>query len=291
MTFIPAPLDRARRIEVSNATINVYDLGEVEATPIVFLHGAGPGCTGWLDWHPVGERLGDAYRRIYVDLPQYGDSSADPIEGPQYATYAGFVRELLDALELGSAHFICQSYGGSVALRLAFDEPERFVSLTLTGTPAPYGVISPSPLARVAGQVLAPYYDGGPTLEKLRTLIEQVEWVDPEAIPDGLVEARFSKCSSPEHLALREIKNVRGIPEDLGPDLGRNTVPTLLAYGDRDPFCPAEIPLNLFSRFPDARAIIFKNGSHHFPEELPEDYVTMVRPWLSECEARRKVPL
>ena len=290
MTYLCAPDDACVRLKLADVVVNLYHTGPTDGTPVVFLHGGGPGCTGWNDWHPVGEQL-DGYRRLYVDLPQFGASSYGPIEGPQLTAYARILAGVLDELSVGAVHGVCQSFGGAVATRLAIDEPDRFLSLSLTGsTPFPYGVLSPMRLATVAAQALAPYYEGGPTPEKLRTLLAVAEWVDADRIPDELVAARFAISSSPEHLALQNIPHVRGVPEDLGPDLGRNTVPTLLAYGDRDPFAPAEIPVHLFSRFPDARLVLFKDASHHFPEEQPDRYLAVARPWLTECEQHAGLP-
>ncbi|MGQ4619386.1 alpha/beta fold hydrolase [Nocardia sp. R7R-8] len=286
MRYAPAPAEAARLVSVGDAKLHVIDLGDQNATPVVFLHGGGPGCNAWTDWQQIGERLGDGYRRLYIDFPYYGDSSPTPIQGPIWTGLANLLTGVLESVDVSRAHFVCQSFGGAAAIVLAVERPELFLSLALTGTVLSRGVLTPPIADRVVRDAVGPYLDGGPTRDKMRTLLAAVEWFDASAIPDELVEARYQASSRAEHIErFTRQPDVMGEAQDLDPVLHLNHVPTLLAYGDRDPFAPAEVPLYLFTRFPRARLVLVKDGAHHFPEEIPDTYLAVLTPWLREHHA------
>ncbi|EIF28000.1 putative hydrolase or acyltransferase of alpha/beta superfamily [Burkholderia sp. Ch1-1] len=271
-------------VDVDGARIAVKELGPRGAETIVFLHGGGPGCNAWTDWAAVGVRLSGEFRCVFIDMAQYGGSSREPIAGKFFSTQSRYVLQVLDALEISSAHFVCQSLGSSVALRLAADRPEAVRSLAMTGaTPLTYGVISPAAIMRVARTSLGAYYGGeGPTRAKMRQLLAECEWFDSSRIPDELVELRYQISVDPADLRITSDLSTRGELEDLSDALSAVQAPVLLAYGDSDPFAPPEIPLHLFTRLKNARLVIFKGASHHFPEEDPNAYLYTYRAWLDE---------
>lgn len=275
--------------KVNGATLSVIEAGPVDSSAIVFLHGGGPGCNAWSDWNLVGIPLSKEYRCVFVDLAQYGDSSREKISGKFFATQAGYLSEVLELLHITSAHFVCQSLGGSVALRLAADSPFLFKSIAMTGaTPLTYGVLSRPAMMRVALDALFPYYAGeGPSPQKMRTLLARMEWYDESAIPDALVHERYRFSSRPDDIMIASDMGSRGEFENLDDTLDKVHAPVLLAYGDADPFAPPEVPLHLFSRLKSARLVLFKDASHHFPEEYPEKYLHVYRSWLTELVSEK----
>ncbi|MGQ4601238.1 alpha/beta fold hydrolase [Nocardia sp. R6R-6] len=284
MAFTPMPKDRCRLIESGGVQVNVVDMGDPGSIPVLFLHGGGPGCSGWSDWHPVGEQLGEGYRRIYLDFPHYGASPAGRLKGPTYTALGAVIVDVLEALGVEQAHFVCQSIGGAAAIRLAADRPDLFSSMAVTGVVIEYGVVTPNISDKVAVAAIMPFL-GEPSPETMRELLAFAEWAEAESIPDDLVHARFE--ASMNHLERFSDPEVLGTSEDLGPYLDRNKVPTLVAYGDRDPWAPVEVPLHLFTRFENSRLVIVKGGSHHFPEERPDVYLSLIRAWLTEHEERQ----
>lgn len=289
MAYSQVPAHFARLIEVGEARINVVDVGDEGGTPVVFLHGGGPGCTGWNDWHAVGESLGEKHRRIYVDFPYYGGSSATRVHGPMFSAMADIVAGVAEALGLKRFHLVCQSFGGGGAIVLATRRPEMVMSLALTGVGVEYGVGAPYMAERVLKHFLFPMYAPRPTRDQMKTLLEVTEWYDPQLISDDLVDARFELAGSDQAIERFTDFGVLGDPEALAPYLPMNTVPTLLAYGDADPFVAADVPVHLFNAFPNSRLVMVKHASHHFPEEMPETYLSVIRPWFDECESRLAV--
>jgi pimeloyl-ACP methyl ester carboxylesterase len=98
-----------------------------EGPPLVLLHGAGDNA---LDWRWVIPDLAAAHRVYAPDLPGSPDS-ARPAADYSPAFFERFAAGFLDALEIGPATFVGNSFGGLIALRLALAEPTRVTALVL----------------------------------------------------------------------------------------------------------------------------------------------------------------
>lgn len=130
--------------EADGVKYHYVELGE--GSPTVFLHGGGPGCTGWSDFGQVARLFATDRRCLLVDILQYGKSAKPVIEGPMWDYHAAKTVALLDELGIDRADFVCNSWGGTIALNLAAKYPERVRSLVITGSmPVFYGPLAPLP--------------------------------------------------------------------------------------------------------------------------------------------------
>ncbi len=77
--------------------------------------------------------LAKEYRVTSFDLRGHGYSSR-PATGYSPSDMAIDLRELMDHLNIDTAHIVGHSYGGLISLRLAIDHPRRIRSLTLADT-------------------------------------------------------------------------------------------------------------------------------------------------------------
>src|ERR671917_2778802 len=87
-------------------------LGAGEGPPLVLLHGAGDNA---LDWRWVMPALAATHRVYVPDLPGSPDS-ARPSADYSPTFFERFVAGFLDALEIGPATFVGNSFGGLIAL-------------------------------------------------------------------------------------------------------------------------------------------------------------------------------
>jgi pimeloyl-ACP methyl ester carboxylesterase len=96
--------------------------------PVIALHGLGATKASFL---PTVAAMGEDFRMIAVDLPGFGESGK-PLGAPYDPKFfAESVIDLLDALELESAHILGNSMGGRVALEVGLRTPERVGRLGL----------------------------------------------------------------------------------------------------------------------------------------------------------------
>jgi 2-hydroxy-6-oxonona-2,4-dienedioate hydrolase len=270
--------------KADGVTFHYYDLGEGD--PTIFLHGGGPGCTAWSDFGPVAPLFASDRRAILVDLLQYGRSDKCTIAGPMWDFHAAKMVALLDELGIERADFVCNSWGGTIALNLAAKYPERVRSLVITGSmPVFYGPLAPLPEDGRRGRNARDLYYGGtgPTLEKLRTLITSLEWFDGSKLPAETLQMRYEQSLDPEEMALAaSADSPRGDWQDLTAELGQIQAPTLFVWGMHDAFLTPDYPLMLARMIPHGHLYIMDKASHHLQEERPYDYYSVVSGFLDQ---------
>ncbi|MGI5229740.1 alpha/beta fold hydrolase [Actinoallomurus sp. CA-142502] len=288
-----------RDVDAGGVRLHVAELGT--GRPTVLLHGGGPGCTAWTDFGAVASRLAAERRLILIDLAQYGRSEAPAITGPAAPYHAARVLGVLDALGVDRADFVCQSLGGAVAFALAARHPERAGRLVVTGSqpaPSPCGIRSDTTLGPRAR---AAYYGGeGPTPDKMRKLIADLEWHDPSAVPEHTVLLRYEASVTPSALELAAEVTRRGAPPDRVPpdrptpadgvspdqptpadlpaaatELSVVRSPVLLLWGEHDPFAGAAYAHSLAARLSRADVAVLGRTAHHPAEERPAAYAAL----------------
>ncbi len=254
-----------------------------QTKPTVFLHGGGPGCTGWTDFGPVLPLFAADRHSVLVDLLQYGESDKPAIRGPVWDFHAASLLALLDELGLDQPDIVCNSWGGTAAIRLASLHPERVRSLVITGSmPVFYGPLAPLPERTRRGRNARDIYYGGegPTWAKMRELIARLEWYDADLIPDETVDLRFEQSMNPDEVRLGNAHGERGTFQDLTADVRGLAVPVLFAWGMYDAFLTPDYPLMLASMAPYGSLHVMDRVSHHLQEERPGEYHAVVSGWL-----------
>lgn len=273
---------------VDNGTHRFHVLEAGVGRDTVFLHGGGPGCTGWTDFGPTLPLLSTDRRCLLVDLLQYGRTDKPTIEGPVWDYHARHLIALLDVLGIDRADLVCNSWGGTAAIRLASLHPDRVRALVITGSmPVFHGPLAPLPEgARRGRNARDVYYRGdGPTWDKMRDLIARLEWYDGAAVPDATVTMRYEQSLDPGERALGESGVGRGDPQDLTPDLLALSVPALFLWGMYDAFLTPDYPLMLARMVPHGSLHVMDRASHHLQEERPHEYAEVVRGYLASVRS------
>ncbi len=198
----------------TNAGIAIHYELEGDGPPLLLHTGF---ASSILDWYTLGyiDGLKRDYRLILLDPRGQGQSDkphAPTAYGPEHRV--SDVIAVLDALEIGRAHFWGYSMGGRVGFDLGVRSPERLLSLVLGGA-QPYG--SEPNLARV---------------EQLRQGIPALLAAN-EAALSALPRELLGRwlANDPEALAAVALADRPSLEADL-PSL---YVPTLIYCGDRDP--------------------------------------------------------
>jgi len=280
----PGPEPDGRSVDVADRTYHVIDIGSGPDT--VFLHGGGPGCSAWTDFGQVAPLFAESRRCLLVDLLQYGKSDKGPIEGPRWDYLAASLDALLGQLAVGRVDLVCNSWGGTIAIALAANFPERVRSAVITGSmPVFYGPLAPLPeRARRGRNARDAYYGGeGPTREKMRRLIADYEWYDPAAIPQETIDRRFQQSLDPGEMALAASSDdLRGEWQDLEGHVRAIRAPVLFAWGMYDAFLTPDYPLMLARMVPRGHLYVMDRTSHHLQEERPTDFHRVVSGWLDQ---------
>jgi len=281
----PGKMPEGRMVKAGNDEYHVLEKGKGDHH-VFLLHGGGPGCTAWSDFAVVSDLFAEHYHLIMPDLLQYGKSGKDIITGPMWDYHSRSMTLLMDALNIDKADFVCNSWGGTIALRLASLYPDRVRSLTITGSmPVFHGPLAPLPEnGRRGRNARDRYYGGdGPTQDKMRTLMANLEWYDITKIPEETVRIRYEQSLDPEEMALAaNSDNPRGDWQELEHILQDVACPTLFCWGLQDDFLQPDYPMMLTRMVQRGQLHILDAASHHLQEERPEHYFHIVHGFLQQ---------
>ncbi|HXV84155.1 MAG TPA: alpha/beta hydrolase [Candidatus Binatia bacterium] len=265
-------------IQAGNVKIHYHEFGN--GYPLICIHGAGPGASGWSNFKGNVEAFAKQYRTILFDMPQFGKSDKPVIKDQRLAFVADVLNGFMTAVGIERAHFIGNSMGGQAALKLAIDHPNRVDKVVVIGS----GVIKagsifqPMPLEGIRN--IANYYkDCGPSIAKMRQLLESLV-SNKSLITDELVQERFEASNAPELIALAK----HGAPgtEDLYFDLLKVQAKTLIVWGQDDRAGALDVGLFMLRRLPDARMHIFPRCGHWAHVEYRDEFNQIVLNFLQD---------
>lgn len=177
-----------------------YDeAGTGKSTPVVMLHGGGPGASGMSNFKNNLPAFAEHFRTLVVDQPGYGKSDKPPITGNYFTFAADALKSLLDELRLNQVHLIGNSLGGGTAVRFALENPERAGRLVLMGPGGlSLNVFAPDPtegVKRLAEFGAPP----GPSREKMAAFLRTLVF-DQRLVTDELIDERYAIASDPGSL-------------------------------------------------------------------------------------------
>jgi 4,5:9,10-diseco-3-hydroxy-5,9,17-trioxoandrosta-1(10),2-diene-4-oate hydrolase len=203
MTVAPVDFDTTSRF---GAGLHYHESGpgtgdgSAAGTPVVLLHGGGPGASGWSNFGPNLPVFAGRFRTLLIDQPGFGRSAKPAVTGSYFTFAADAVARLLDELGVDRVHLVGNSLGGGTAVRFALRYPDRAGRLVLMGPGGlSLNVFAPDPTEGVKRlmEFAAP---PGPSKEKLAAFLRTLVF-DQRLITDELVEERFAAASDPEALA------------------------------------------------------------------------------------------
>ena len=177
-----------------------YDeAGSHKGTPVVMLHGGGPGASGMSNFKNNLPVFAEHFRTLVVDQPGYGKSDKPPVTGNYFTFAATALKDLLDELGIDRAHLVGNSLGGGTAVRFALENPERAGRLVLMGPGGlSLNVFAPDPtegVKRLADFSAPP----GPSREKMAAFLRTLVF-DQRLVTDELIDERYATASDPESL-------------------------------------------------------------------------------------------
>ncbi|RMB84145.1 alpha/beta fold hydrolase [Streptomyces shenzhenensis] len=249
-------------------------------SPLVLLHGGGPGVDAASNWATVRPRLSARFRCLAPDLLGFGTqltggaAGAGGLQGPR-AWARARARQVLDLLDrhgLERVHLLGNSAaGGAAALALMAEAPERIERAVLMGG------AGTGPLPRVV-----PFY-GSPTRESMRATLGRLvadEGAHRELL-DGLAGLRLEQALRPgAEAAFRSMfTEVADGPPPA--DLARIATPVLALHGERDRVAPVDVSARLVEALPCGRLEIVAGAGHWIHVDRPDEFCTLVGEFLS----------
>jgi pimeloyl-ACP methyl ester carboxylesterase len=253
-------------------------LEDGKGTPVVFVHGSGPGVTAYANWRLVMPGLAPHYRTLAPDMVGFGYTDRPAGVTYNVQTWADQTIGFMDALDIQTASIVGNSFGGGIALRMATQHPERIDKLVLMGS---MGVSFPitDGLDRVWGYQ--------PSVENMKAMLgifayspelrddDELARVRYEAsIQPGFQEAFSSMFPAPRQSSVEAMTT----PDDELRKIGKET---LIVHGRDDKVIPLENSYRLLQLIDRSQLHVFGRCGHWTQIERAGDFVRLVDDFLS----------
>ena len=246
-----------------------------EGPVVAFLHGSGPGASGWSNFAANAAALAQAgYQSVLIDSIGYGRSDRPTDRNYDLAFMSGCAAKLLEKLGHQTYTLVGNSQGGAQAIRIALDHPERVTKLVLM---APGGLEKREVYMEMRGirsMLRCIYGPEGITLEGMRKVFGK-QLYDPSDLSEQVVQERTAAAlEQPIHVfKTMKVDN----QEDRLADL---TCPVLGMWGMNDLFCPPSGAHKMATQIPDCRVVLFNRCGHWVMVEQTDRFNRLVVDFL-----------
>ena len=259
------------RVPVGPGAMHVERFGH-GGTAVILIHGFP---TSSFLWRNIAPAITDAGHTAYaVDLFGHGESDRPYDSDFGIASQAEYLDAAMTALRVARGILVGVDIGGDIALRLAATRPERVEKLVLINTPA-FDELPAKDItqlqrntARFAVRTTRGILGAAPLVEA----VLKASVSDPEKhMPMKLIArylAPFVGKEGPNHLLTLANSISAEDLEDI--ELRDIHVPTLLLWGEEDPFVDAKVGDKLSNALPDGRLVRIPGVARLLPEENPQ---------------------
>jgi 4,5:9,10-diseco-3-hydroxy-5,9,17-trioxoandrosta-1(10),2-diene-4-oate hydrolase len=231
---------------------------EAGSGPVVlFLHGSGPGASGWSNFRHNYPVFADAGFRVLVpDTLGYGYSSKP--DGVDYTLdfLEGAVERFLAAVGVEKCAVVGNSHGGAMSIRLALRRPELVSKLVLM---APGGLEEREVYTKMEGirLMMKAFTDpAGITRDSMRRVFEK-QLYDTSLVTDELLDERVSIAE----LQPKRVLTSMQVP-NLAPEIAGLRCPVFALWGVNDKFCPMSGAVTIATSCRDTRVVLLSECGH-----------------------------
>jgi 2-hydroxymuconate-semialdehyde hydrolase len=262
-----------RDVEVGGSPVRVHETGSGPA--VLFLHGSGPGTTGWAAWRRVAEALSADRHVVVIDQAGFGATPV-PDGGPAgLSLWTAQALGVMDALGIERFAVVGHSMGGAVALGVAAARPDAVSHVVGVGS---MGAQMPLPPA------LDALWGAEVSLAGARAVL-QLLFHDLDLVTDAAVQARYDamQAGAAAFEPLFPAPRDRWVADLSFPPsrLAAVRAPVLLVHGAQDRITPLrDAALPLLEALPDVRLHVFGRCGHAPTVERPDDLIDQLRRFL-----------
>jgi pimeloyl-ACP methyl ester carboxylesterase len=262
-------------VDAGGVQTNYLEAGS--GSPVLLIHGSGPGVTAYANWRLVLPALAERFHVLAPDMAGFGFSERPEKGDYGVEMWTDQVVGFMDALDLDRAHIVGNSFGGAIALRLAARYPERVGRLVLMGS---MGIDFPitEGLDKVWG------YE--PSFENMRGVLDVFAY-DRKLVPDELAEVRYRASMQPgfqeSFAAMFPAPRQRWVEAMQTSDEEIRALPhkTLIVHGREDQVIPVDNSLQLMRLVENGDLHVFSHCGHWVQIERSTDFNRLVGDFLA----------
>ncbi len=285
MSDAPAP-PRARRIRVGAVETPLIETGPPDAREaIVFVHG-NPGSSS--DWTALVASAGALGRAVAFDMPGFGHARAPAGFDFHVASYAQFLEDALEALEIERVHLVLHDFGGPFGLMWGMQHPKRWASVVLINI----GVMPGYRWHKMAKRWRTPLLG-----ELVQAWIPRSAWrramqgSSPRGMPPEFVEKSYDEYDRETRRTVLKLYRATPDPGERAAELAAAIAalgkPALVVWGAADPFVGVEFAERQREFF-DVQDVVILGDSGHWPfQDDPRAVERALLPFLAAQLALR----
>jgi 4,5:9,10-diseco-3-hydroxy-5,9,17-trioxoandrosta-1(10),2-diene-4-oate hydrolase len=273
------PVPEGKFAEIGDGLrVHYHEAGPVEQAPaVVFLHGSGPGASGWSNFrhnYPVFAEKG--FHTLVPDTLGYGYSSKPDNVDYVLDFLVGAVERFLAAVGVERCAVVGNSHGGAMAIRLALRRPELVTRLVLM---APGGLEDRETYMKMEGirTMMKAFMDpAGITRDSMRRVFQK-QLFDESLVTDELLDERVSIAE----LQPKRVLTTMQVP-NLAGDIAGIACPVFALWGVDDKFCPMSGAVTIAKSVKDSRTLLLSRCGHWVMVEKREIFNDACTRFLAE---------
>ncbi|MBE9549602.1 MAG: alpha/beta fold hydrolase [Proteobacteria bacterium] len=263
-------------INTGGIQTNYHDTGE--GSPVLLIHGSGPGVSAWANWRLTIPALAVCHRVIAPDMVGFGFTDRPVNADYGMALWVRHAIDFIDALGLEKVSVIGNSFGGALALGLAVMHPQRVDKLILMGSVGVDFEITDG-LDKVWGYM--------PSIANMKALLDIFAY-NRELVTDELAELRYQASIRPGFQ--KSFSSMFPEPRQQWVDsmriedqkIAALDNQTLIIHGREDQVIPFSNSLKLFSLIKHANLHAFGKCGHWSQIEHAESFNRIVVDFLAD---------
>jgi len=255
--------------------VHYQELGEGPA--LVFLHGSGPGASGFSNFkrnYPFFAERG--FRTLMPDTLGFGYSSQPDNIDYGLDFLVGKLAKFLAAVGVTRAAVVGNSHGGALAIELALTHPQLVDKLVLM---APGGLEERETYMKMEGirTMMSVFLSkDGITRDGMRKVFG-LQLYDQRLLTDEIIEERFQIA---EHQPKRVLTSLN-VPH-LTPRLSELGCPVFALWGMNDKFCPASGAMRIAASCKRSRVMLLTECGHWVMVEYTDLFNRLCLDFLRE---------
>ncbi len=265
-----------RFIEVGGIRTHYHDAGTGD--PLILLHGSAPGVSAWSNWQKTIETFSKSYRVIAPDIPGFGHTERSEETDYGMKFWIDHLAAFMDKLDIESANFVGNSFGGALTLSMACLKPERVKKIVLMGTGG-LGFNMTDGLRQVLNYK--------PSEENMRQLLLKFVY-DSTLITEDLVNSRYNTSMLPLSKLPYKVMSenatevngktfLPGIPEEVISEIKNDA---LILHGKEDLIIPVEVSYQLHKLLSNSQVHSFSRCGHWVQIEQQSLFNNLVSEFL-----------
>lgn len=248
-----------------------FEVGRGE--PLILIHGLADDHRAWRRALPY---LALTHRVVLYDLRGHGQTTLGRPDGT-LRQLSKDLTQLMNAIEVEGADVAGFSLGGTVAMRLAIDHPERVRRLVLVATSSRVGRSA----AEWYAQRVSMVERNDPELrETLEHDTADVYAQSPDETADGWIIRRESTADPRGYgNACAAMASLNAAPLDA--ELGRISAPALIVASNLDQHCPPRAAQIIQAGIEGSRLEVVEGAGHAIPVEKPAELCRLINAFLA----------